>query len=473
MIWSGTGPGRIGRDTLFDGWKKAWSPRAGLAYKLGRGTVIRAYGGRSFSAVKTTAGSTHLDGLILNIDYSSTDLDINNFPTTLDKGLPPIPPLPDLRPERNNGIASTSYWQRLDSGRPPEYFTWNFDIQHQLTHTSSLSIGYTGTRGVHLTAGLLNLNQVDPRYLTLYGQTLLRSNINSPAAQAAGVPLPYPGFNGTVQQALQPFPQFRQIETYRAGGDKSGNSNYQAMILKYDKRLGSGITVLASYVLSKFFSNADNANQVNTPALDMYNRRLEKGLSSDDQTHNAKLAFSYELPFGKGRPFALAHLADRFFGGWSFAGFLQYASGVPIAVNPGINPPIYPLTGANRVFISSYTNWRAPISGAKFDPFKDVWFSRSAFQQVPQSLLDSGLGNATRNNPKSRTPHVFNEDISLGKEISMTERLRISLRFEAFNLLNRVRWGNPDTTYTSSNFGLVRSQANNPRQMQAGLKVMF
>jgi hypothetical protein len=473
MIWSGTGSGRIGSDTLFDGWRKAWSPRLGLAYKLGSGTVIRAYGGRSFSAVKTTAGSTHLDGLILNIDYSSTDLDINNFPTTLDKGLPPIPPLPDLRPERNNGIASTSFWQRVDSGRPPEYYTWNFDIQRQLTHSSSLSLGYTGTRGVHLTAGLVNLNQVDPRYLTLYGPTLLRSNINSPAAQAAGIPIPYPGFNGTVQQALQPFPHFRQIETYRAGGDKSGNSNYQAMILKYDKRYSSGLTILGSYVLSKFFSNADNANQVNTPALDTYNRRLEKGLSGDDQTHNGKFAFSYELPLGKGKRFALGRLTDRFFGGWSFAGFLQYASGVPMAVAPGVNPPIYPLTGANRVFISSYDNWRAPVSGGKFDPFKDVWFNRGAFQQVPSSLLDSALGNATRNNPTLRNPAVFSEDISLQKEVPITERWRISLRFEAFNLLNRVRWNNPDSTYTSSTFGLVRSQANNPRQMQAGLKVLF
>ena len=102
-----------------------------------------------------------------------------------------------------------------------------------------------------------------------------------------------------------------------------------------------------------------------------------------------------------------------------------------------------------------------------------VWFNRGASQQVPSSLLDSALGNATRNNPTLRNPAVFSEDISLQKEVPVTERWRISLRFEAFNLLNRVRWNNPDSTYTSSTFGLVRSQANNPRQMQAGLKVLF
>ena len=49
----------------------------------------------------------------------------------------------------------------------------------------------------------------------------------------------------------------------------------------------------------------------------------------------------------------------------------------------------------------------------------------------------------------------------------------MELRFEAFNLLNRVRWGLPDSTATSANFGLVRSQANNPRQMQLGMKIEF
>ena len=473
MVWSGTGQGRTGQEYMFDGWKKAIAPRLGLAYKLKPSTVIRAYGGRSFAAVKTTAGSTHLDGLILNVDYSSADQEINDFPTTLDKGLPGYPPLPDRRPERNNGIASTSFWQRIDSGRPPEYWTWNLDIQHQLTGTSVLTAGYTGTRGLHLAAGLVNINQIDPRYLTTLGPTLLRSNINSAAARAANIPIPYAGFNGTVQQALQPFPQMRQIETYRAGGDKSGNSSYHAMTLKYDKRYGNGTTLIGSYVFSKFFSDADNANQVNTPALDHYNRKLEKGLSTDDQTHNAKLAFSYEFPFGKGKRYALRGAADKIAGGWSLAGFLQYASGFPMGVAPGINPPIYPLSGANRVFVTSYDNWRGPVSGEKFDPFKDRWFNPSAFQQVPREQLDSQLGNATRNNPKLRTPTILSEDFSLQKNLAFTERLRMELRFEAFNIFNRVRWGLPDSTATSANFGLVRSQANNPRQMQLGMKIEF
>jgi hypothetical protein len=161
-----------------------------------------------------------------------------------------------------------------------------------------------------------------------------------------------------------------------------------------------------------------------------------------------------------------AHLA----GGWSFAGVFEYASGSPRSVSSGFS---LPFGGGNRVFINSYDNWRAPISGSKFDPFKDVWWTKSAFNQVPQAVLDTELGNSTRNNPKSRGPWNFRENLSVAKSIPIREQIRIVFRFEAFNLLNRVRWSGPDSSLTSANFGLVRDQGNTPRQMQAALKLYF
>jgi hypothetical protein len=222
------------------------------------------------------------------------------------------------------------------------------------------------------------------------------------------------------------------------------------------------------------FSNTDQATKAQRVPLDHYNRGLEKALSNDDQTHLSRFAFSYELPVGKGKHFAVTNrVADAFLGGWSFAGFLEYGSGTPLGVGPGVNPPIYPGGGGNRVFVTSYDNWRAPVSGEKFDPFADVWWNRSAFQQVPAAMLDTRLGNATRNNPKTRTMAFLNENLSLSKNFPITERVKASLRWEAFNVLNRVRFAGPDSTFTSNTFGLVRSQANTPRQMQLALKVIF
>ena len=64
-------------------------------------------------------------------------------------------------------------------------------------------------------------------------------------------------------------------------------------------------------------------------------------------------------------------------------------------------------------------------------------------------------------------------DFASHRDFPLTERLKLQFRAEGFNLLNRVRWGGPDSTFTSPTFGIVRSQANNPRQMQFALKFNF
>jgi hypothetical protein len=472
LVFTGNGPDRLA-GSVFDGYRFAIGPRIGLAYQVRRGTVLRAYGGRSFAAVKTTGGSTHFEGLILNINYASNDLSINDFPTLLDRGLPAWTRPPFIDPSFSNDM-NTYFWQRSDAGRPPDYSTWNFDIQQEFWRNTVFSLGYTGTKGSHLSSGILNLNQIDPKFIQQYGVNLLRSNINSAAARAAGIPLPYAGFSSTVQRALQPFPQYQSVLT--AGGqpssvgERAGNSTYHALILKMDKRYAGGLTLLGSYVLSKMFSDADTAVISSLGAMDHYNRRLEKGLSGSDQTHVFRLSFSYELPVGKGKRWALGRGPDLAVGGWSISGFMNYESGTPYGVGPGINP----IGTSNRPFVTSYDNWRAPVSGAKFDPFADVWWDRNAFQQgISTERLNAEFGNATRLNPKSRAPRVLNENLSVAKNFQITERVRANFRWESFNLLNRVRWGGPNSTVTSPNFGLIRSQANTPRQMQLALKVIF
>jgi hypothetical protein len=468
MIFSGKGTGRTGKDRIFDGYKNAFSPRLGIAYAARPGTVVRVYGGRSFSAVKTTGGSTHFDGFILNTSWSSSDLQVNDFPTMLDQGLPQWDKPPFLNPEVTNGRA-VGWWQPYDAGRPPEYWSWSLDIQQELPGSSVLTLRYTGTKGTHLTSNLLRPNQIQPSYLKTLGPTLLRANINSAAARTASIPIPYPGFNGTVQEALQPFPQYKSIST-TSGGEKTGNSSYHAMVLMFDKRYSSGLTFLGSYNLSKMFSNAETASLPGGSTLDHFNRKLEKALSADDQTHVARFSWSYELPMGKGKRLLANGLAARVAGGWSIAGIVEYASGTPMMVSPGFS---LPFGGSNRVFVSSYEGWRAPISGDKFDPFKDVWWNKSAFQQVPQAVLDTELGNTTARNPKARSLPVFNENVSLAKNLPVNERVRLTLRFEAFNLFNRVRFGGPNSTWNSASLGIIRSQANDPRRMQAGLKIQF
>ena len=89
--------------------------------------------------------------------------------------------------------------------------------------------------------------------------------IDSPAAVAAGITAPFPGFQqlwksrATVAQALRPFPQYSTIDTAGGQGDHSGHSTYHAGLVKLEKRYASGITFQTSYVFSKLLTDADSA----------------------------------------------------------------------------------------------------------------------------------------------------------------------------------------------------------------------
>jgi hypothetical protein len=469
-----------GQNSPFSGYRKAWAPRLGLAYQVRPGTVVRAYGGKSYGAVKTTGGSTHFQGLILNSTFDNAGLAPYTY-FNIDNGLPSWTPPPFRGPTTDLG-GTTYFWQKDDSGRPSEFYTWNLDIQHQLAGDLVATVGYTGTRGVHLASAILNINQMDPKYFKQYGRDLLLASITSPSAVAAGLTKPYAAFTGSVAQALKPFPGWSDVATSGGQpssiGERAGNSSYHAMTLKLDKRYSSGLTLLSSYVFSKMFSDSDSTAVPGRNVMDHYNRHLEKALSYDDQTHVFREAFTYDLPFGRGRRWSQSGFASHLLGGWGIAGFLEYASGTPMSVSPGITS--VPGGAGNRVFVNSYTNWRAPVTGEKFDPFKDVWWSRAAFgldaagrQMTNAQLQYAGFGNATRNNPKVRSPWWLNENITVSRNLAVRERLKVTLRAEAFNIFNRFRLGTPDSTATSASFGNIRSQGNDPRRLQFGVKLAF
>ena len=87
-------------------------------------------------------------------------------------------------------------------------------------------------------------------------------------------------------------------------------------------------------------------------------------------------------------------------------------------------------------------------------------------------MLTAEFGNATIRNPNERSPWFLTENISIARTFDM-RTTSLEFRFEVFNLLNRTRWGNPDSTITSQNFGRVTTQSNSPRQMQLGIAVEF
>ena len=105
--------------------------------------------------------------------------------------------------------------------------------------------------------------------------------MDSAAARQAGIPYPYVGFpdSQSVRQALRPFPQYLDINTGADGGDRSGRSNYHALVLRGEKRYASGLTFLTSYVFSKTKTlRSDRANAGDGRAMNHFDREAEYGL---------------------------------------------------------------------------------------------------------------------------------------------------------------------------------------------------
>jgi len=346
-----------------------------------------------------------------------------------------------------------------------------------VTNTTVLEANYHATIGAHLVAGLKRYNQLPFSVLERYGRTLLASPVNSPAAIAAGIRLPYADINCqfsatcapvSVAQALRPFPQFRDINTASGAGDKSGHSSYHALLLKADKRYGQGLTLQGSYVLSKLLTDADGYNPDNA-TLDHYNRRLEKSIGEFDLTHNLKLTYIYELPFGKGRRWASSGPASWIIGGWRIAGSQFYSSGYPLSLVNSAALGSVMFNGRSAATITTYDGWFARHSNPDWKG-NDRYFQPPAFFG-PQPT--DRTGNATRHNPKARQPWNLNENFSLAKSFPVTEAIRIDFRWEMFNAFNRFRPNPGSTNIQDPNFGRVQSQLNEPRRMQLGLKLYF
>ena len=488
--FAGSGPGRTGRKSLYEAWPWGFSPRLGVVYTVNDNTVARVNAARTFGSVKNTGGSSHWNGFIGGYNVSAPAFPASSA-FNWDAGWPSWPAPPFLVPQTLNG-SNIPYWQPYDSGRLPEYYSWTVNLQRQLPGRFVVEAGYNAQLGRHLTTNLLSLNQIDPEifygFVRQYGPAgainLMNSRMDSTLARQAGIPYPYPEFPGSqsVRQALRPYPQYLDINTGADGGDRSGRSSYHAFLLKGEKRYASGLTFLTSYVFSKTLTlRSDRANAGDGRAMDHFNRNAEKTLSAFDQTHVIKVNYSYELPFGAGKPFLKQGLLSKVAGGWRVAGVHSYASGFPLSVGPGYGLPLF--GGDNRLTVLDYKGWRAPTRGSHFDPLVDLWWDPTKFNPRPVDSIDqlqgykggaltAQLGNATVRNPYERGPWFLNENISIARTFAV-QKTRLEFKFEAFNLLNRTIWGSPDSSITSPNFGRITSLANAPRQMQLGVRLEF
>ena len=484
LIYAGTGTGREGTRSLADSNFFNFGPRFGMAYTHKEKTVIRTSAGLSYGNITTVTGSTHQRGFTLGLNFPDTTN--GNQPSYLVKnGLPAWSAPPFIDPSFANRDAMP-WWQGKEATKPPAFITWNISIQRQLSPTMLMETSYNASLGSGLQSGLLNYNQLDPKYLTQYGATTLNAPINSAAGIASGVRLPYPSFadpsglrgtggwgaaQATVGRALRPYPQYNAIDTASGGGDHSGHSTYHAAMIRFEKRYSGGLQFQTSYVFSKILTDSDSY-WVGGAAMDHFNRGLEKSIGQFDVPHNFKIGTVYELPFGKGKKFLADNaVANWVIGGWRVSGNAYYSSGLPLGLGTSNSMPLF--SGGLRPIISTYDGWRAAPKNGDFDPFVDRFVQPASF--FPAQPANT-FGNQTRYNPKFRQFGNYNENISVSKTFQIKEQIRLDLRGEAFNAFNRVRFGTGSLSLQSNQFGQLTGAGdllNSPRSMQVALKLYF
>jgi len=496
-----------------------FGPRLGFAYSLNDRTVVRGgigiyyspilYGFEGGNTIEASLGyrnaATPFDGCprCRRPDFGSLQARyfLRNLPSS-----GPLAPVADPNDQFvNQGIAVDYFNKDYRTGRSVQY---SLDLQRELPGKFAASIGYIGHRGTRLRSNFERLNAVPLDALKLGFPLLNKQLADVTAAErtyaaAVGTPLPaspnavYAGFSGSVAQALRPFPQYGRV---RSQLESNGQSWYNAVQAKLDRRFAQGIQFGASYTFSKLITDASEDLFGGSPIGELlqnpYDRRQIRTVSPNNPYHVFVFNYIFELPFGKGKRFLNGGGTDRLFGGWQISGIHRYQSGLPLVVRdtePGragflglvgfegaLRPNLTgqqiftgdPETGigfqlVNRAAFATPPNFQAPPTSDVTNPAYGAYYAQ------PTRFF----GNAPPVLDYARSLPFFSENFSVLKKTRLTETTTIELRAEFFNLFNRHRYFGPDNDLRSGGFGrsgVVNSnEVYAPRNVQLGLRFIF
>jgi Carboxypeptidase regulatory-like domain len=402
-----------------------FAPRVGFAWAIGRDeeTVLRGGYGIYYDQSPLAPG----EALYFNSPYFDNNIffSLPGLPLTLNNPFPSFFPFP--LPDSALAIQRdmrTAYMQH-----------WNLNVQRQIGRDGVLEVAYVGSKGTKL---------------------LTARDINQPQPSALPPGLPF---------VPRPDPRFDDIDLL----ESRANSNYHSLQARFQQRFSRGLSALISYTFAKSIDDASNffssAGDPNFPQ-NSYNLRAERGRSNFDVRHRFSAAYTYDLPFGRGK----AHLADdgwvtTLLSGWQTSGIVTLQSGRPftVALLSDIDN-----SGTGRSILGFGANDRPNVSG---DPSlgnrtTDRWFNTAAFSFPARGTF----GNAGRNILDG--PGYQNVNFSLVKNTTLTERLNLQFRTEVFNLFNHPNFNLPDNFLGSPTFGRITS-ARDPRHLQFGLKLLF
>ena len=275
--------------------------------------------------------------------------------------------------------------------------------------------------------------------------------VGADSSTVINVPEPGPGPLGP----RRPIPALSNVTAIRW----DGYSIFDALTVKAERQLTSGLGFSASYTLSRAVDDASDPGattyETNLPQ-DVRNMAAERAPSSFDHRHRVVGSVTYAVP-------PLARTATGWLGalanGWRLNAIVVAQSGAPFTVNLGTDRANVGSGPAQRPDATCNANAGGAATAAQ-------WFNTSCFSLPAQYTF----GNAGRNTVLA--PGYANVDAAVVKDLVVRGDARVELRLEIFNLLNRVNFDVPNRIFGTSNFGRIFS-AGPARQMQFGIKFLF
>jgi len=432
------------------------APRVGFSYVASPKTVLHGGGAIVYGpSAQAAAGTVGPYGFRVQNTWVSSLDGITPY-NTLDN---PFPTGFQAPPGASAGLL-TGVGGQIEGVIPntptPYAIQWDLDLQQTLSRDTTLEIAYVGNRGrkqQQSREGGIDFDQLPTADLSL-GSALNDSVVNpfygsittgSLAAQTT-----------SRGQLLRQYPQFTSmLPLFLAGG----NTQYDALQLRVNKRFNQGFQVQASYVWAKNFDNG-------TTHQDSFRPMADFAVSSQDVRQRFVASYIYELPIGRGHHFGggMPSWEDLFVGGWQVNGITTLQGGTPLQISASNS-----LSSFDFQTLYANTNFQNASLHTDIHTRLNKYFNTADFSQPAAFTL--GNGPAYYNN--LRAPGLDSTDLSLFKEFATIERVKVQFRTELFNAFNHAQFGSPDTGVTDASFGQITSQANSPRQIQFGLKLLY
>lgn len=430
---------------MFKTSKRNFQPRAGLAFRLNDKTALRAGYARYITPVAMTR--TFLSGDVRLYGFTASTatpplvegIPTNRFSDPFNSRYPLILPL-EKSLGRYQNLGDNAAWDTQNvEGAANERF--NFTIQRQIPGALVLEATYFFNIGSNLPYNK-PINMSDPNLSYTYKGALDASVANPFYNYLTPDKFPGPLRNletVSVGRLLRPYPQYGDLTQQITPGRRN---RYHALQLRVQRQFANGLGILWTYNYNRE-RTTDFFNDVDRYADDL------TFIDSNNPRHRMNIAGTYDIPVGKGRPLLSQAnpVLNAIAGGWSFSWIFMYNSGEFLRFPQAIVSGDPAISNPTRSQYFDTTKFAPP---EPYTPRTNPW-------QYP------GVTG----------PRYANLDATLAKFFPITERFRLELRWEAYNLTNSFMAANPSVDIYSSLFGKSVNQVNRGREMQYTLRLHF